>query len=500
MISPLFFGQAAAQSLFGSDEPRLFGKVAEDKTLIGVEANRPLVGWEPLEYLDKVIENRLRVTVYAPLLENASGELLLRLYWWREVERPVGPNGTMVVVVEDERRDNVTVRASSRGPVTSVVAIPASPEESFLRVTYLDVAWIVRHKTLRSLIPLEQVYADVQLFALTVMVFTGLVAGVMVVVGRNIIKRVKYVPPLEPTTAVLVLIGLAMLFLGVLVAAFEYVATADWFWWEAPFALAFLLLVVHYIRPEAERWLLWQVRPQEGHNDRIGGRAWVPYVARDPEDPQEYYYIDPDSRLEVLYRLFGLRSRINFPDAPQFYVEDANGKFDRMYVLTSRETPKLEGSRVALREADLKRDGPPLAVAAATVFLVILTPWVLLATAGAVLWYVAGRLHVKRTWAEIPVAGMHGEDIAKVQAELKKLEDVAREKDRLLKDNVELQAKVAAGEAKMFQEGMKVLMRQVFTVVEPEAEEQEEPKEEGGRGQSSGRRQDRRSKGPEGAG
>lgn len=216
-------------------------------------------------------------------------------------------------------------------------------------------------------------------------------------------------------------------------------------------------------------------------------------MARDPEDPKEYYYIDPDSRLEVLYRLFGLRSRILFPDAPQFYVSDENGKFERMYVLTSRETPKLEGSRVAFREAELKRDGPALAVAAATVFLVILTPWVLLGTLGAVLWYIAGRLHVKRTWAEIPVAGMHGEDIAKVQAELKELEDLAREKDKLLKENVELQARVAAGEAKMFQDGMKVLMRQVFTVVEPEHEQ------EGGR-EVRRRGQDRRTEGAEGAG
>jgi hypothetical protein len=498
MTPPLFFSQQAeAQGLF-DDRPRLFGKVATDKTLIGIEANRPLVGWEPLEFNPRVIENRLRVTVYAPLLEG-QGEIVLRLEWWREVERPVGPNGTTVKVIEDRRFDNVSVRASSKGPVTSIVAIPSSPEESFLRISYLDVYWVVKHKTLRSLLPFEQVYADLQLFALTVMLVTGMVAGACVVAARGIIRRVKYVPPLDPAELVIVLAGVLLLFMAVLLVAFEVIATSDWWWWEIPFALVFLTLVSHYVAPQAERWLFVQVRPKEANNDRIVGRTWTPYIARDPDNPDgSFYYIDEHSRMEVLYRLLGLRSRITFPPGPKFYVEDENGNFRRIYFLTSDETPTFGRSRLGLKRSRLHRDGPPLAVAVAGLLATAWSPWSLLVAIGGIVAYFAGRLRVVRTECHVPLAGMHGEDLAKAQADLAKLEDVAKRKSRLELEKVELEAKLAAGEARMFQEGMKVLMRQVFTVVEPEADQEEELQrrlEEYGRR----RRQDRRKEGPEGA-
>jgi hypothetical protein len=425
-----------------ADEPTLVGKVAEDGTLMALWHKNFLGEFQSVEELDIIEDNLLWVSVYNPL-GNGTTDITIHQYRVRTriIERQVG-NETIREEVEerfDHDWSNVSVRTPQRRVSTVQIDIPASKEERHLEVSYLNIGWKMRHKTLATMFLLEDfTLGNLIFFALIVMLITGAVWGVGTATASGILKRVNYVPHI--TIAGLLLYIIPIIGVGAFLiysAFYSEVAGLSWYVWEIPMFIIATAVMLQYLPKRARRWMFLQAARDEMRTNELTTPLREIVVAKDGEGND--YLVHPTSWRQVIYRLFGKKPKVEF----EVGVKPWYGK----NTLAKRHPRDPHRVYYLDHDADPEIDFPKL-------------KW-------------------KRKWiipylgltdgkCKIPLSGAHGRPVMAFLSNVISLEAVAKSRDKMMIENVDLHAKVLTGEITKGRDTLFTALRRMQKEADPE--------------------------------
>jgi len=412
LLLPLF----CAGAVLADSGPQLFGQFASDGTIIALGYNDPLGTYHP--YYDGMVvsDDSLLVSAYAP---NGQGSVLLTVaqFLTREVQVPVVLDNVTttrtVTEVYNLTYMNQTVTAPYRGIATSSITLPTAATAYDLVITYLDVRFSLVHHTAPSPFPAGLSQLAFYLFTLGLGTFLFLV-GTAFAAGMK--RRARYWPKMSGSMIALTVVLGVVAFVALLGTVYAQLAFLPWWAWLLPF-LPFDVLVMLQVLPDrAQRWLLLGVEGPEKDED-LGTPMWEWVIAEDREEG--LILCHSRSWRKAFLRVLGVKTRVVFEG------EDVAGKpwfgrntraeedpFDirRVYLLDPGTKPVREDARLGWKPwlGKLKRPG-----------------------------FLAGE-------ARVPLSGQHSLVVWSVWAGLVGIDMVAKDRDRLRRDNAKLTARVRA--------------------------------------------------------
>lgn len=423
LLLPLVSGAAAAAT-----GPTLFGQVANNGALIGIETQDILGNWNPVYNGQLLQGNTIYVTAYSP---NGNGSLTLVIEQYTIVmvtTYTVVGNRTVAQKTPEDTGfiwSNMTLLAPTRSLATSALTLPPVSSTHVLLISYDGAQWTLSHRTAPALfiIPTNTVGEQLAFFLTTLILATG-VWSIATATAAAIKKRARSWPKMNGRAVV------SMLILGGMAAVFlleEYyfeVASVGWWWWLPPFYLVCTRVMLNYLSDHTERWAGVETKGPDGTGNNEGSLEEI-VVSSDPE--HKWIRIRPGSTRAAIARLFGLKTPVKFSQESAewqrgipWHIVDPKAQpggddISRLYFLDPGTSVERHYTHIGW------------------------VPWL------------GGRLKrpgIVQQSTIIPLAGSHSKDALKVWQDVVVITEVAKEKERLQYENIRLRSQIAGGAIK----------------------------------------------------
>lgn len=400
--------------------PKLFGKIAQDGTLVGLTWTDILGQYQGISDGDLIQENLLHVTVYAPNVKNATITLTVTQFLERDVQVPytVGNETFTRTVVQryDVTGQNFSVVAPKDALATSDISLATETTPHEMEIGYLNAVWTLTHRTAPAVWPIGVITRGGQLaFFLSTLVLTSVVWGFGTATASAIHRKVRYWPKMDPLmwfTGVMTLGGAALV---LIIYGWYEITGIDWWWWMVPTFILSVFVMLNYLPSRAEPWLLERIHGTP-RNDELVTSIQRIVVAEDRV--AGFVLVHSRSVRKAVLRLFGAKTKVEFDEGPPaWYMRNENyedGALDiprRKYLLDPATKPEITYERFGWK------------------------PWV---------WKLK-RPGIINGTCKIPLSGQHMRPVAAYSAGLMALPVVARDREEWRLRATQFKAQLRAG-------------------------------------------------------
>ena len=313
-------------------EARLFGKIADDGTLIGIVYRTLTAGYYPLEDWDLVKSDDLVMYVYAP---NRLGQVISI-----EVRQfmPIYNETTGELVgARNERVKTVRVSVPHEYQLQTVhVKLLPSKEKEMVVISYRNINFTFWHRTSRAYTILTLSWLQNWIETAGYIAGGFVVAALATLTAKRSIKHFIYMPKI-PWFNVLCILGAIGLFLyGLSEVVLETILSLNVAITYVPlFALFFLFALQHFSYPLADL-LIEHYPPRQNPDVPILRKGYATYKVAQVDG--QLVHVEEDSWRDFIARAFGAKSYITL-EPPEYALEirDVFGNFAYVFCIRDYE-------------------------------------------------------------------------------------------------------------------------------------------------------------------
>lgn len=306
--------------------PTLFGKVANDGSLIGLYYNDLLGNTIIIDNNSFIPVNKINVAIYSPFT-NGQITFTVEQYQLQKVKEHFVNGNTSynetVTMPYNIVYDNQSIPIAQHSIVFSTLDIPTTNLTENVVISYDGISFSFYHHTAPILLP--SVIQNGSL--LSIYLFATLVTSIDLIISTliasAILRKIKYSPPISLSGWMLILL-LSSMSIFFFIAGFSYqfiyyIGFIQWYYYLIPLTFLFILIMLDILPKDVELWDLIRIYSSDRRN-KINLKQKKIMIARHSQ--YNYILVKKKSRIDAIKRLLGIVTPVIFESEPIWYAEN----------------------------------------------------------------------------------------------------------------------------------------------------------------------------------
>lgn len=379
-----------------TSNPQTFGKIADNGVVVGIWYSGFLSSQNPIIESSVIHTNSLFVTIINTHNTSLSFTMYGNLY---------GSNLSKSV-------DNISVihTVAPLSEMSYSLNLPIKSGSFFVKFTYRNIEFTFTYTPVKALFPANiNTNAQKITFALEIIFEVALMAIIASIIASLMLKRMFYFPKSNISSVILILLGLGVVIFIFINAVYLYLLSIPYYAYLIPVFIMILFLELQLRHGDLKECVFISISNNEHNGKEIPVFDDGFYIHK---DKNKHYVIDSESTIKAFKRLIGLYT---YMDIDKEYIHYTNIDGNREYYFL--EPSKNYRSAIVTKYKE----------------------------------YGNGRFskHIRFKHYKINLSNnAHIGDVISVLSGIRQTNEIAKDKNAYLNENMELKAKIANGSMK----------------------------------------------------